>query len=491
MDPAFEFVTDEGKKLLCLRLPTLTGRIEDRHLLSLAMQPAEKLMQLDECEDPRQIGEDSIETLRRLPSIHRDVVLVAESRNTPGQTEWTIEGLLTAFSLTSVLILYFRQYELDQETWGCQLAWLHLLRLRYHTMVRLYERREEIANLHLEDSLQADASQLRNNFALARRDWINFCLNIDSHFLFSTDVQTGESDRWPVNVIALEDEVVSIFHRTPGEFYQFYLSDDKGKRVLDRIMADWFLRDRADWRRAAIVTWHRASAWLNGVRWHKALAAVSAPIVMLLVVLLAKHRWFPGQISWLTVALSAVYSGLLTAGVLGFLWRPIMDLLLPRLWAGTAVGYLPLFLTSELWKIVYPTVSENGSPGQPWWGSRWWGLFLLNLLAFVLAFFYLRWEVGNRLARTPTLSKWVSIRRALWLTSFGWLVSVVMGLVILDIAGAPMARACLPGNPPYTGTLGLAGNVHLKALFLFAPFALLVGVILQIFWEDKPITQTA
>jgi len=40
---------------------------------------------------------------------------------------------------------------------------------------------------------------------------------------------------------------------------------------------------------------------------------------------------------------------------------------------------------------------------------------------------------------------------------------------------------------PYMYT-GLFGEIYLKGLLLLFPFALLIGVIVQVFWEEKSIT---
>jgi hypothetical protein len=156
------------------------------------------------------------------------------------------------------------------------------------------------------------------------------------------------------------------------------------------------------------------------------------------------------------------------------------------------VGYIPLYLTSELWKMAYD---------PSWFKWRWVGLLALNVVAFVLSFSYLRWgEVGKRLMRTPNLPKHVPIIRSLWIAIIGLLISIVSGLVIFDVAGLPMARVALVDaeKGPFFSTsaipctyAGFFGYIHLPVLFLFAPFALLVGVVLQIFWEEKPVTQTA
>ncbi|MCI0486516.1 MAG: hypothetical protein L0229_07935, partial [Blastocatellia bacterium] len=195
---------------------------------------------------------------------------------------------------------------------------------------------------------------------------------------------------------------------------------------------------------------------------------------------------------WVRALLIFIYICLASFIVFGSLQRIVIDLLLPRLWAAIMVGYIPLFLTSELWKMAYD---------DKWFKWKWVGLLTLNAVAFVLSFSYLRWgEVGKRLIRSPNLPECIPIGRSLWIAFLGLLISIVSGLVILDLAGLPMARVALVDaeKGPFFKTSdipctysGLFGDIHLPVLFLFAPFALLVGVILQIFWEEKPITQTA
>lgn len=422
------------------------------------------------------------------------------------ETEPSVEMLLTAFSLASIFIVYFRRYDLSHETWGCQLAWMHLLRLRYHAIIRLYERQGELDNSDQKESLKP-------NLLLARRDWTDFCTNVDNHFLFSRENQQKYGGEWPRRVAGVEDEVIAIICPSGGRRpYRYYLTDEGGTRVLDGLIANWFLSSRYNWLGACQLAWHRCRQYL----WYL-VAGVAGVIVTAALLMISQWCW-PGAVTgwgmlstwiyvltqfsecislfgreiWqkflssdtLSIILALSYPLLLALLIWCICWRTVMDLLLPRVWAGVMVGYLPLFITSEVWKIAYD---------HKWWWREPKGLLLLNVIGAALVFSYLRWEVSNRLARTPELYARVPIRRALWLTIYGWSVSVISGLVLFSITGNAMARACLTDSSgQFTeGTLILFSHIHLSALFLFAPFALLIGVVLQIFWEDKPITHPA
>jgi hypothetical protein len=46
----------------------------------------------------------------------------------------------------------------------------------------------------------------------------------------------------------------------------------------------------------------------------------------------------------------------------------------------------------------------------------------------------------------------------------------------------------LPGNAHYAR--GLLGCIPWQGLLVFAPFALFIGIIVQLFWQDKHITES-
>jgi hypothetical protein len=70
-------------------------------------------------------------------------------------------------------------------------------------------------------------------------------------------------------------------------------------------------------------------------------------------------------------------------------------------------------------------------------------------------------------------------------------VALVVGLVVLHIVGEPLTQVIWDKPCSIAGIPVWKGTVHLPVLFLFAPFAMLIGIIVQIFWEEKSITHPA
>ncbi len=183
---------DHKRMLLQFDLSLLKASFSLEALQSLEITPTEKLLSFKKCGDPKKPEENvNIQTLIFLSTIHEKIVSVALEFNASQHElnnesrldfcKWSTKALLTAFSLSTIFHLYFRLYDLDNETWSCQDAWMHLLRLRYHTIMILYERRNN------DDTIKAQAQWLDANLAPALRDWINFCTNTDNHFLFAPE----------------------------------------------------------------------------------------------------------------------------------------------------------------------------------------------------------------------------------------------------------------------------------------------------------------
>lgn len=397
------------------------------------------------------------------------------------------EKLCCRYWLATIFFSYFSRYDLFREGFGCRRAWAHLLKMRYHSMLELYILKKRNSNEF--------TARERTEFLRAFRDWRDFCTNDRHHFLFKSERGLESPEREVKAIIYSNADVKNSrkrFFKGANFFFwkrpvSFLFEDKNGKEQLELLIADWFLRDRFDWFGAFALVWHRAR---------------QEAAVVLAILFLVESTLLPLVINhslWrMRALLIFIYICVVLIVCSSFKQRTFIDVLLPRLWAAIMVGYIPLFLTSELWKMAYD---------KDWhWGywKTWLGVpyvFFLNGIAVLLSFLYLRWgEVGKRLVRTPNLGQRIPILRALWLAIFGWMVSITSGLVILDIAGLPMARVALVDaeKGPYFTTsalpytyAGLFGDIHLPVLFLFAPFALLVGVVLQIFWEEKPITQTA
>jgi hypothetical protein len=423
--------------------------------------------------DPRSNPSALLELSRIHQLIERTAVSIGEGQE---------EQLQFRYWLATLFHSYMQRYDLFQEGFGCRRAWAHLLRIRYESMVGLYRLREKTRS----KLTQGEERELLRAF----RDWRDFCTNEEHHFLFK---QSQDQD-WG----SPEDEVRRMIYGKGNESdppISFFLQSKTGSRLLDYLIADWFLRDRYDLGGAVRLVWQRARAWFYDKGWRKslriwftnrewreALGYVGLNITMMLVTILTL-RWIEGSSSWVQVLLWIVYGVVLVLIGWGIKWRLVMDVLLPRVGAASVVGYLPLVMTGDMWKLAC---------NREWWGGRGWGMLLINILAGGLAFVYLRWwEIGNQLRRTPDLKNRVPVLRAVWLMLWSWLAAFFIGLVILDTVGTPLARVIWDDKPAPPGTPGVVGMVHLPVLFLFTPLALLIGVIVQIFWEEKSITHPA
>jgi len=77
----------------------------------------------------------------------------------------------------------------------------------------------------------------------------------------------------------------------------------------------------------------------------------------------------------------------------------------------------------------------------------------------------------------------------------GVIAALVIGLAILDGVGESLIEVHFSGDSISHTLLsqeysvqGLRSKIYLKMLLIFAAIALLLGVILQIFWHEKPVT---
>ena len=171
------------------------------------------------------------------------------------------------------------------------------------------------------------------------------------------------------------------------------------------------------------------------------------------ILLIAAERW-----------LTAVTAGgvlLWMASVL-LRYRGMTDrIILPRLVSGIAVGFLPILLTGELWTVIQQITA--------WWIPAAAAAGCLSLFVG-----YLFCEVRNVLRRDRPS---VVLPRALLVAGRGFVQAMALGILM---------SAPLTGD--YTAATDCATCLRLNMVLLGAPAALFIGVLLQIIWEDKPIT---
>ncbi|AEB10597.1 hypothetical protein [Desulfobacca acetoxidans] len=171
----------------------------------------------------------------------------------------------------------------------------------------------------------------------------------------------------------------------------------------------------------------------------------------------------------------------LPLGVIWLLTDPMANLyirlLVPRMAGCIIVGYLPLVVGIETWQAISFLAQ---SP------SSWQMLFLIGLAA-AAAFGYLILEIQH-----ITLKRWELLCRGFRVYTLGLGWSLGIGLVILDMLALSyqkMDEHIFLDETQLTWLPGLLGKIPWEILVGYVPLALLIGIFLQIIWEEKPITE--
>lgn len=146
-----------------------------------------------------------------------------------------------------------------------------------------------------------------------------------------------------------------------------------------------------------------------------------------------------------------------------------IKLYIPRLLAAIIIGYLPLFVAKDAWVF-----GMNCPPLV---------VLVLIPLCLVFSFVYLFYEVNNNVE-----DRKIALERVLKIFYRGIIYSIISGTIIFDLTCGTYMHDCTPEgyNNIYMGFFGV---IDPKILLVFFPLALLIGIFVQIIWEDKPITQ--
>lgn len=162
--------------------------------------------------------------------------------------------------------------------------------------------------------------------------------------------------------------------------------------------------------------------------------------------------------------------------ILAILLPSIRVILLPRLIGGIMVGYLFLISSDRMVAFALQTTPYD--------------VALISALSIVLSFFFLRFEVQRRIG-SDHRDLW---QRTLSVFSLGFIESTILGLFTLELFSkifknflAGQIRDYFSKTTDFIGPLG--GTLYPKVIMLYIPLALLVGIIIQLFWEEKPISQ--
>lgn len=311
-----------------------------------------------------------------------------------------------------------------------------------------------------------------------RFEWLKICYatgNEGYNFYFQTH---------PIATIDREQEIRRMLFPPDGTgpLDTFFAGTPEGRAYFPALV-QWFLR-RYDLSTAfRLIRFSTSSlpALVVGKGLPRRIGMIAFAIVVLMVFAftnlyndhsyLLPHHWVrcnfscekPARVFELVLYLFA------TAAVA---YRPSCGILLPRLIGGILVGYLFLISSDSI-----VTFAVNANP---------FTVYLVGAFSLGLSYLLLSFEVRRSLGTTRSKI----VERTTTLLCLGFIESTVIGFLVADLfsdiffqhIGNEILR---PANFP-----GLfAGSMYPKVIILFIPLALLVGIVLQLFWEEKPISQ--
>jgi len=141
---------------------------------------------------------------------------------------------------------------------------------------------------------------------------------------------------------------------------------------------------------------------------------------------------------------------------------------LPRLIGALFIGFIPLVAGPEM--FTFPL------------RLNWIQISGISLVLILMVFFYLIIECHTIIGKRGIF------KRAFPVILYGLFVSFMMSLFICDITAVDFIDYTRAIN--YTGYKGLFGGVIYPRIVIFnAPAALLIGIFVQVFWEEKTITE--
>lgn len=149
--------------------------------------------------------------------------------------------------------------------------------------------------------------------------------------------------------------------------------------------------------------------------------------------------------------------------------------MVPRLFVSIIIGYMPLMMASDMW--------EFGA------NARKTALFPISFFGIAVSILYM-FIVVNK-AIDDKREAW---KRALKLICVGLAESLIIGFILCVLFGDMISKSNIVG----TLFLGIPRRVNIPFLPLFVyptvilmyfPLALFIGIFVQLFWEDKPVTE--
>ncbi len=146
-----------------------------------------------------------------------------------------------------------------------------------------------------------------------------------------------------------------------------------------------------------------------------------------------------------------------------------MHLVVPRLIGAIIIGFLPLIMAEEIWSFASDITFNHA--------------FVIITIVLVISLLYLFVEVRNQ--KINTNSK--AFKRACVVLIYGLNISLVLSILINDLVGQYFLK--WPEEPHFKPLVGMFGIINPQVVIVFAATALLIGIFIQVFWEEKTITE--
>lgn len=248
-----------------------------------------------------------------------------------------------------------------------------------------------------------------------------------------------------------------------------YFMEDQSSRLHLRKIADWFLR-QYDLPRALQLFWHLNSFFSSRARVARITIRLFPTFFVLLFIIggfLWKFWLPPEKVLWYGLLVVVIGSSL--ALVL------FKNVLLPRLLAGIAIGYLFLLPGKDFWEFA---VSQKADATLQIW-------LLAGLTLFASWLYLLYGEVKRIVIKSGEAKK-----RALLIFIIGLSQSIAIGFILSGLLAPPLARwQNWEGLVKAGECFGIPFGIFPMAFVFQVPVAFFVGILSQILWEDKPVTE--
>lgn len=321
-----------------------------------------------------------------------------------------------------------------------------------------------------------------------QKKWLTVCFNSLSDKALKHWLESKEID--PDGPIDVEKNVVDILFDKGGNIEKEF-KDDKEMKFYASRAVDWFLK-RYDWVSALYINKKRIGK-KNKIEIKKIKFSILLILVNILLIFslfynsqqlninphlstsvrLTRDILKDNAILGIPYYIELIFLVLIGIGILiAFIIALIkgfefIRLLLPRLLGAVFIGFIPVVAGSEVYTFPLRLNLMQVSG--------------ISSVIFLIALIYLTVECYTMIGKRDIFG------RALGVSLYGLFASLILSLFICDVLAVDFVDYT---RATYNvGYKGLFGVIYPQIVIFFASAALLIGIFIQVFWEEKTITE--